>query len=64
VVKPHVVAGEIHGSSDDVIVFRLEGAHLFVYENGKARPTLTGTCNLGDVFTVKFVAHNGRADCH
>ncbi len=64
VVKPHVVAGQIHNSSDDVIVFRLEGTHLFIDQNGKTGPTLTGTYTLGDVFTVKFIARNGGVECY
>jgi hypothetical protein len=63
-VKPHVVAGQIHGPSDDVIVFRLEGAKLFVDENGTAGPVLTASYQLGDVFTVKFSAHDGGVDCY
>ncbi len=62
VVKPQIVAGQIHGPSDDVTVFRLEGQHLFIDLNGTAGPTLTSSYNLGDVFTVKFVAHNGGVD--
>lgn len=63
-VKPHVVAGQIHDPSDDVIVFRLEGKKLFVDENGVTGPVLTTNYNLGTVFTVKFVAQNGGVECH
>jgi alginate lyase len=38
VAKPHVVVGQIHDASDDVIVFRLEGSKLFVDENGEPGP--------------------------
>ncbi len=62
VVKPQIVAGQIHGPSDDVTVFRLEGQHLFIDLNGTQGPTLTSSYNLGDVFTVKFVAQNGGVD--
>jgi hypothetical protein len=64
VVKPHVVAGQIHGPSDDVIVFRLEGQKLFIDLNGTQGPVLTTQYNPGDVFTVRFVAHNGGVDCY
>jgi hypothetical protein len=64
VVKPHVVAGQIHNASDDVIVFRLEGQTLFVDENGKTGPVLTNQYNLGDIFTVAFVVRNGAVECY
>jgi hypothetical protein len=63
VVKPHVVAGQIHDANDDVIVFRLEGTKLFIDQNGANGPTLTSNYRLGDVFTVKFVARNGGVEC-
>ncbi len=63
VVKPHVVAGQIHDANDDVIVFRLEGAKLFIDENGSNGPVLTSSYQLGDVFTVKFVARNSGVEC-
>lgn len=64
VAKPHVVAGQIHDASDDVIVFRLEGSKLFVDENGANGPVLTSNYHLGDVFTVKFIAHDGGIECY
>jgi hypothetical protein len=64
VVKPHVVAGQIHDAGDDVIVFRLEGTKLFVDQNGANGPVLTSSYRLGDVFTVKFVARNGGVECY
>jgi hypothetical protein len=64
VVKPHVVAGQIHDANDDVIVYRLEGTKLFVDQNGANGPVLTSNYRLGDVFTVKFVAHDGGVECH
>jgi PKD repeat protein len=64
VVKPHMVAGQIHNAADDVIVFRLEGSKLFVDQNGVNGPVITTNYQLGTVFTVKFVAHNGGVDCY
>jgi len=64
VVKPHVVAGQVHDAGDDVIVFRLEGTKLFIDQNGVNGPVLTSNYQLGTVFTVKFVAHNGGVDCY
>ena len=64
VAKPHVVAGQIHNSADDVIVIRLEGSTLFVDENGNRGPVLTTSYIVGTIFAVKFVAHNGGVDCY
>ena len=64
VVKPHVVAGQIHDAGDDVCVFRLEGTKLFVDQNGVNGPVLTSNYKLGDIFTVKFVARNGGVECY
>ena len=60
VVKPHVVAGQIHGSGDDLTVFRLEGKKLFVDLNGDDGPVLTNNYTMGDVFKVAFIAGNGK----
>jgi hypothetical protein len=64
VAKPHVVAGQIHDANDDVIVFRLEGTKLFVDQNGTNGPVLTTHYQLGDVFTAKFVAHDGGVEVY
>ncbi len=64
VVKPQVVAGQIHDAGDDVIVFRLEGSQLFIDQNGVNGPVLTTNYRLGDIFTAKFVARNGGVECY
>jgi len=58
--KKHVVAGQVHDSSDDVIVIRLEYPKLFVDINGKTGPTLDANYTLGKRFTVQFIAANGQ----
>ena len=58
VVKPHIVVAQIHGSSDDLTVFRLEGKKLFIDINGSAGPTLTDNYQLGTRFNVKFEVQN------
>jgi len=58
--KKHVVAGQIHDSSDDVIVIRLEYPKLFVDINGNDGPVLDSNYTLGKRFTLKFVAVNGQ----
>lgn len=60
VVKPHVVAGQIHDADDDVVMIRLEGTHLFVEAQGEELETLDANYKLGSVFTTKMVASGGR----
>jgi transcriptional regulator CtsR len=60
VVKQHIVAGQIHDASDDVIVFRLEGTKLFMDHNGADGTTLDANYVLGTRFTVKFVVTGGQ----
>lgn len=64
VVKPHVVAGQIHDAGDDVIVCRLEGSTLFFDLNGTRGPVLTTTYHLGDVFSIKWIVRNGGIECY
>lgn len=58
--KKHVVAGQIHDASDDVIVIRLEYPKLFIDINGNDGPVLDSNYSLGKRFTVKFVAVGGQ----
>lgn len=62
-VKPHIVVGQIHDSSDDVIVFRLEGQKLFIDLNGNDGPTLTSSYVPGTRFTVGFEVENDAVKC-
>jgi hypothetical protein len=64
VVKPHIVAGQIHDANDDVIVFRLENQKLFIDINGDDGPTLTSSYVLGTRFKVKFVVANNQTKCY
>ena len=59
-VKKHVVAGQIHDGSDDVLTIRLEYPRLFVDHNGVDGPTLTSSYVLGTRFTVKIEAGDGQ----
>ena len=59
-VKPHVVAGQIHDASDDVVMIRLEGTNLFVEGDGNELGTLNSNYALGTRFTVRLVAAGGR----
>ncbi|UQA57188.1 polysaccharide lyase family 7 protein [Polyangium aurulentum] len=64
VVKPHIVVGQIHDSSDDVIVFRLEDKKLFIDLNGNDGPILNSNYTLGTRFTVKFEVSNNQVKCY
>jgi len=54
--KPHVVAGQIHDTDDDVVMIRLEGRRLFVESNGEDVGLLDPGYRLGTRFTVSIVA--------
>lgn len=59
--KPHVVAGQIHDSSDDVSVFRLEGSNLYVTNGNTSHHKLvTSNYVLGTKFEAKFVVSGGQ----
>ncbi len=58
--KRHVVAGQIHDSSDDVIVIRLEFPRLYVNVDGRNVFTLDDNYTLGERFQVRFVVNGGR----
>lgn len=60
VVKPQVVAGQIHDASDDVVMVRLEGRHLFVEHNGTNLGDLDANYQLGTIFTVKIEVSGGH----
>lgn len=57
--KQHVVAGQIHDSSDDLIVIRLEGSHLFINTDSQ-KVTLTNNYVLGTRFNVTFEVSGGQ----
>ena len=60
VVKNQIVVGQIHGPSDDIITFRLEGTHLYMDHNGTAGNTLDSNYVLGTRFKAKFVVSNNQ----
>jgi hypothetical protein len=63
-VKNQIVVGQIHGSSDDIIVFRLEGTHLFMDHNGTTGTTLDNNYVLGTRFKAKFVVSNNQVQSY
>ncbi|MDQ1283920.1 MAG: Alginate lyase2 protein [Patescibacteria group bacterium] len=58
--KPDVVAGQIHGDDDDLIVIRLEDKKLFVARSRANLATLDENYTLGKRFTIKFIAKDGE----
>lgn len=63
--KPHVVAGQIHDSSDDVTVFRLEGSSLYVTNGDTTHHKLiTSNYVLGTPFEAKFVVSGGQVKAY
>jgi hypothetical protein len=62
VVKPHLVAGQIHDANDDVVMVRLEGTRLFIESGGDEVALLDAAYNLGTAFTVDVTATGGYID--
>lgn len=58
--KRHVVAGQIHGDDDDLLVIRLEYPTLSITRGKKNVYTLDEDYTLGKRFTVEFVAREGE----
>lgn len=55
--KPHVVAGQVHGGSDDVTVCRLEGKRLYITKGDQTDyALLEANYVLGTRFTIRFKA--------
>ncbi len=58
--KKHVVVGQIHDASDDIIVIRLEYPTLYINVNGKNVYPLDTSYTLEKRFTIKFVVNGGQ----
>jgi poly(beta-D-mannuronate) lyase len=58
--KPHVVAGQIHDSGDDVVMVRLEGSKLFVEGDGDELAVLDANYSVGTTFTVRLEVSGGH----
>lgn len=58
--KPHVVAGQIHDDSDDIIVVRLEYPNLYINVDGKNKFILDDNYKLGKRFTIQFIVNNDQ----
>ncbi|MBM7814659.1 polysaccharide lyase family 7 protein [Saccharothrix algeriensis] len=63
--KPHVVAGQIHDSSDDVTVFRLEGRELYLTDGDDTHyKMITDDYVPGTRFQAKFEVAGGRISAY
>lgn len=58
--KPHVVGAQIHATSDDYSVLRLEGSKLWATLGDNKHLLLTDSYVLGTKITYAFVVGNGR----
>jgi len=58
--KKHVVAGQIHGDDDDLLVIRLEHPKLYLSRSKSNLVTLDDNYELGKRFSIRFVANGGR----
>jgi hypothetical protein len=60
-VKPQVVIGQIHGGSDDVTVWRVEGKSLFITKGDDNHAhKVTDDFELGTEYTIKFEVADGK----
>ena len=59
--KPDVIAGQIHGTSDDLMQIHLSGKELTVkYADGKKKVSLDDDYQLGTRFKVKIESSGGH----
>jgi hypothetical protein len=57
--KPHIVCGQIHDGSDDVVMARVEGNHFFVERDGQEIDTLDADFKLDVPFWLRISASKG-----
>jgi alginate lyase len=62
-VKPQIVVGQIHNASSAVLTFRLQDQNLLIDRVGVKTQLTTNQYTLGDVFSAKFLVHDGTVDC-
>jgi hypothetical protein len=59
--KPHLVVGQIHNTSDDVTVFRVEGSTLWITDGNTSHGyAVDSNFTLGTRFTYTFEVSGGR----
>jgi hypothetical protein len=57
--KRHIGVGQIHNTDNDIMIVRVEGSELLLKPNGKSRVLLDSSYQLGERFTIEFVASGG-----
>jgi hypothetical protein len=61
--KPHVVAAQIHGGDDDVVLVRLEGERLIAeYDDGDSEIVIDPAYELGTPYDLRIVAADRRIE--
>ncbi|MFZ5476062.1 MAG: polysaccharide lyase family 7 protein [Myxococcota bacterium] len=63
-VVPHVVAGQIHDADEYVVLVRLDGNRLWVKSGGSEVGVLDADYTLGEEFTLRIAAADGRIDVY
>lgn len=58
--KSEVVAGQIHGDDNDIMVIRLDNPKLYLARGKSNLASLDENYTLGKRFTIKFVIQNGQ----
>ena len=58
--RPSIVAGQIHGGDEYLMLVRLDGQRLYVKADDKNQGDLDTSYQLGEVFTLTLEASNGR----
>jgi poly(beta-D-mannuronate) lyase len=64
VVKPQVVCGQIHNTTDYLILIELEASKLYVRYKDDVIGVLDEDYRLGTYFTTRLVATDGRVDVY
>jgi hypothetical protein len=63
--KPELVGAQIHGTSDDITVFRLEGTKLYVTNGDNPHYKLiTSNYRLGTPYTAAYLVGNGAVQAY
>lgn len=59
-LRPSLVAGQIHGGQQYIVLVVLDGGRLYAKAENRAIGELDGDYRLGTVFTLRFEARDGR----
>jgi hypothetical protein len=62
--KPQMIVGQVFGTSDDIITFKISGKTLYVQADDVNKATLNSNYTLGTRFKVKFVVSGNKVKCY